>query len=320
MHAPDRRTPDNGSGRDATPQLDHLRVLVAVADGGSFAAAARQLERSPAAISRTIAALEKSLGVRLVERTTRALHFTPTGERLLARARGILANLEEAVAEASSAQAALSGQIGVTAPLMFGRLHLAPLLLAFMERHPRVQVRLVLADRTLSLVEAGLAVAVRIGELPDSGLRAVSVGHLRRVLVAAPAYLRQYGELRTLADLASHRAIGFAQDVPLSRWRFKHPGRGILETVQPSAALVVNDQAVRVDAAIRGYGLATALSYQVREPLAAGQLRRVLEDYEPPPVPVHVVYTGGERAPARVRALVDFVAERLRANPVLREA
>lgn len=302
------------------PELDHLRVLVAVADSGSFAAAARQLERSPAAISRTIASLERSLGVRLVERTTRALHYTPTGERFLANARSVLATFDEAIAEAGSSQAALSGQIGVTAPLMFGRLHLTPPLLAFLERHPRVRIRLVLADRTLSLVEAGLAVAVRIGELPDSGLHAVPVGHLRRVLVAAPAYLRRCGEPRTPEDLASHQALGFAQDVPLARWRFHHPAKGTLETVQPPAALVVNDQAVAVDAAVRGYGLTAALGYQVREALAAGRLRRVLVDYEPPPVPVHVVYTGGERAPARVRAFVDFIAERLRADPALREA
>lgn len=287
-------------------------MLVAVADSGSFVAAAHRLERSPAAVSRTIASLEGRLGVRLVERTTRALHFTPAGERFLAHARHLLAGLDQAIAEAGSAQVELSGYVGVTAPLMLGRLHVAPLVLSFLDRHPRVQARLILADRTLSLVETGIAVAVRIGELPDSGLHAVPVGRVRRLLVASPTYLQRHGEPRTPGDLESHRAIGFAHDVPLARWRFRDAVRGTQESVQPDAALVVNDQAVAVDSAVRGYGVVLALGYQVREHLAAGRLRQLLPDHEPAPVPVHVVYVGGERAPARVRAMVEFLAENLR--------
>jgi DNA-binding transcriptional LysR family regulator len=298
-------------------ELEQLRVLVAVADRGSFAAAARVLERSTAAVSRTIAALEKQVGARLVERNTRSLRFTGAGQRFLDQARRVLDTLEQAVREAGEAHEELAGELGVTAPLMFGRLHVAPVVLAFLDRHPRVRVRTLFTDRTVSLLDSGMQVAVRIGELPGSSLRAVPVGQVRRVVVAAPSYLEKYGEPRVPEDLAQHRAIGFGHDVPLARWRFHDPARGVVEQARPAMPLIVDDQYTAVHAAIQGFGLATALSYQVREALLGGALRRVLVPFEPPPVPVHLVYLGGNHTPARVRAFVAFAAERLRGNPVL---
>lgn len=302
------------------PELDRLRVLVAVADAGSLAAAARTLRRSPPAVTRAISALEASLGVCLVERTTRALQFTEAGEGYLARARQVLAALGEAERFVHAAGSDLQGEIGITAPCMFGRLHVAPLLQQFLSLHPGVRIRAVLSDRTLNLIDVGLQVAVRIGELPASGLRCVRVGHVRRVLVAAPSYLDAHGEPATPSALCTHRAAGFAYEVPLAHWSFRDPETSRMrEYAQPRIGLVVNTQEVAVDWALGGHGLALALSYQVRDHLAAGRLRRVLATYEPPPVPVHLVYAGTGNTSAKVRAFVSFMAGRLRAEPALRE-
>lgn len=301
------------------PELEQLKVLVAVAEAGSFAAAARVLERSTAAVSRTVAALERQVGTRLVDRTTRSLRFTSAGQRFLDHARSVLDTLDRAIREAGEAHQELVGELGITAPLMFGRLHVAPVVLAFLEQHPRVRVRTLFTDRSVNLVDSGMQVAVRIGELPSSTLHAVPVDRVRRLVVASPSYLEKYGEPHSPEDLEHHRAIGFGHDVALARWRFRDPDGGAVEQGRPSMPLVVDDQYTALYAAMQGFGLATALSYQVREALLSGALRRVLVPFEPPPVPVHLVYLGGSQTPARVRALVAFAAERLRGNPVLEE-
>jgi len=299
-------------------RLEAMRVFVAVADAGGFAPAARQLNLSPPAVTRSIAALEQHLGVRLLHRTTRLVRVTEAGARYLDDCRRILAEVEEAEASVGGAHAEPQGVLGVTAPAMFGPMYVAPLLLDFLAQHPRVRVRSVFVDRVVNLIDEGLDVAVRIARLPDSSLTAVRVGAVRRVVVASPAYLAARGTPRTPADLAEHDAIGFtpAGGAP-APWVFRADERAPPQTVQPRVRLEVNGSEVGIQAALAGFGLTRALSYQVAPHVQAGTLRIVLAEYEPRPIPIHLMYPEGRRAAAKVRAFVAFAAERLRQDPRL---
>jgi DNA-binding transcriptional LysR family regulator len=302
-------------------ELEHLRVFIAVADAGGFAAAARHLRMSAPAVTRAIAALERHLGARLLQRTTRLVRLTEAGERFLHDSRRILAELEEAEASARGAHIEPQGELAITAPVMFGRLHLTPVLLPFLEQHPKVRARVLYIDRVVQLMDEGFDVALRIASLPDSSFTAVRVGAVRRIVVGAPAYFEAHGEPRTPDELPQQRAIGFAQSGGgPARWSFCTPGEPLpRETAQPQVALMVNAVDVAIEAALAGHGLARVLSYQVREHIAAGRLRRVLQPFEAAPIPVHLVYPEGRKAAAKVRAFVDFAATRLRAAPALSE-
>ena len=293
--------------------LDTLRCFVAVADAGGFAAAARRLGCSAAAATRGIAALEARLGVLLFQRSTRVVRLTEAGERFLADCRPLLNDLHEAEQAARGAQAEAQGQLSLTAPQMFGIQHVAPIVRDFVQAQPRVQVRTLFVNRLVHLLEEGMDVAVRIAHLPDSGLTALQVGALRRLVVASPAYLAQHGRPRHPADLAAHRAIGFAFDAQApAPWKFRDGTVG-----QPQIAWISNSNEVDIAAAEAGLGLTRCLAYQAAAGLRAGRLRIVLADHEPPPVPVHIVYPAGRRAPAKVRAFVAFARERLAQEPVL---
>lgn len=296
--------------------MDHLqriRTFVAVADCGGFARGARQREVSAAAATRAVAALERHLGTVLLQRTTRSLRLTEAGDAFLADARRILADLDAAEAAITGLRQQPQGQLAITAPTVFGRRHMAPLLMDFLDQHPQVAARAVFADRLVHLVEEGFDVALRIASLPDSGLTAVPVGSLRRVVVASPAYLKRHGVPRTPADLAQHVGIGFAiEGQDRVSWAF---GRG--RVVAPAERLVVNSNDVKVAAAVAGQGLTRALAYQVDDEVRDGRLRVVLQAHEPPPVPIHLVYPAGRAASAKVRSFVAFAADRLRALPVL---
>jgi DNA-binding transcriptional LysR family regulator len=302
--------------------LDQLRVFVAVAEAGGFAPAARQLRVSPPAVTRAIAGLERHLGARLLHRTTRMVRLTEVGERFVQDARRILGELEEAEASARGAHIEPQGELAITAPVMFGRLHIAPTLLAFLAEHPKVQARVMFVDRLVHLMEEGFDVAVRIASLADSSFTAARLGTVRRVVVASPEYLSRHGEPATPADLPQHQGIGFGgTGGSLLRWTFAAPGDPVArETAQPRMPLKLNAVDVAIEAALAGHGLARVLSYQVRDHVAAGRLRRVLQPFEPPPVPVHLVYPEGRKAAAKVRAFVDFAAGRLRGHPALGEA
>lgn len=301
--------------------LDSLRVFIAVADGGGFAKAARRLGLSAPAATRAIGALEQRLAVQLLLRTTRSLRLTDAGERFLADCRRIVGELEEAEAAASGAHTQPRGTLAVTAPAMFGRLHMAPLVLDFLDRHPQVGVRTLFVDRVTQLLEEGLDLALRIAALPDSGLSAVPLGAIRAVTVATPAYLAQHGRPQHPGDLLQHLAIGFAQDgSQRSAWPFYPPGRKTAAArlpVLPPMRLVANTSELSIAAALRSQGIVRALAYQVAEPLQAGQLQIVLADWEPAPVPVHLVTLAGRQGPAKLRAFVDFAVARLRALPAL---
>lgn len=292
-------------------RLDAMRVFVAVAEQQGFSAAARQLRQSPPAITRAVAALERRLGARLLHRTTRIVRLTDAGARFLADSRRILGELEEAEASASGAHREPRGLLSITAPAMFGRLHVAPIVLAFLARYPRIQARTLLLDRVVDLHEEGIDVAVRIAHLPDSGLAAIRVGSIRRVVCASPAYLARHGMPRTPADLARHDLIAFSADQPPAPWSFTGA------RIAPAARLIVNSAEVAVAAAAAGRGLTRVLSYQIAPELRARKLRIVLAEFEQPALPIHLVHREGRNASARVRAFVDFTAQRLRADKAL---
>lgn len=294
--------------------LDSLRTFVAVAEHGGFARAARQRGVSPPAVTRAIAALEKHLGTPLFHRSTRSLRLTEAGEAFVADCRRILGELDDAEAAVSGQRDEPRGVLAVTAPTMFGRRHIGPLLLDFLAAQPALGARAFFVDRVVHLIDEGFDVALRIAPLPDSSLTAVPVGSLRRVVVASPAYLATRGEPRDLADLARHEAIGFNFDGQGSQpWHFG----AAREAATPRQRLVINSVEMKVAAAVAGFGLARALAYQVTDEVRDGRLRIVLPEHEPPPVPVHLVYPAGRMAAAKVRAFVGFAAERLRAVPVL---
>src|SRR5262245_36986045 len=291
-------------------RFDSMRVFVAVADGGSFAAAARALGKSPPAVTRAVAALERRIGARLFHRTTRSVRLTDAGARYLGDAKRILAEIDEAEASAAGAHAAPHGQLGLTAPLMFGRMYVAPVLSDFLARFPAVTARFLLADRLVDLMEEGLEVAVRIAHLEDSSLTALRIGAVRRIICASPAFLGAQGRPRTPGDLAGARMITFATGAVPDPWIFVRDG--VREALHPEAQLVANSNEVTIAAAEGGAGFVRALSYQIAPQLRAGTLEIVLADYEEPPLPIHIVHVAGRGASARVRAFVDFAAERLR--------
>ncbi|HEY1412117.1 MAG TPA: LysR family transcriptional regulator [Rhodopila sp.] len=288
-------------------RLDEMAVLAAVLDTGSLAAAGRRLRRSPPAITRTIAALEQRVGTRLVERTTRRLAPTEAGRALADRARALLDLYAEAMQ--APVEAALRGTLRITGPVVFGRRHVTPCVLAFQAEHPDLRVELDLADRNLDLVEEGLDVAVRIGAMADSGLIARRVGAVRRVVVASPAYLAAHGTPLMPSDLTGHATIvSFARD-GLLEWRFRDAGRERVVRLTPR--LTVNDVEAMLVAARSGFGIVRALSYQVVEELKAGSLVRLLADFEPAAEPVQLVFSGGGMMRPSVRAFVEFAASYL---------
>lgn len=297
--------------------LDSLKVFVAVADANGLAPAARRLGVSAPAVTRAIAALEQRLGAQLLQRSTRSLRLTEIGERFLADCRRILADLDEAEASAGGAHAQPRGELAITASALFGRLHVAPIALDFLALHPQVTIRGAFVDRIVHLMDEGFDVAVRIARLPDSGLTAVRVGSMRPVVVGSPAYLAARGTPRTPADLPQHDAIGFARtDAFITPWSLP----GTHADTQPRIRMTTNAGEVAIDAAVRGQGLARAMLYQVDADVRAGRLQIVLAEFEPEPIPVHLVHVAGRRAPAKLRAFVDFAVERLRAEPVLSSA
>ncbi len=286
-------------------RFDALTAFVAIVDRGGFAPAARQLGLAPSAITRQVAALEDRLGVRLLTRTTRSVTLTDAGARFLERARRILAQLREAEDSAQSERARPTGRLTLTAPAVFGRLHVAPLVADFLAQHAEVSARLLLADRTINLVEEGVDLAIRIGHLPESGLVAKRLGETRRVVVAAPGYLDRHGTPTQPQDLARHATIGFSGLAEALEWRFVGDQR---VAVQPR--LTTNSADAAIWAAEQGNGLTLVLGYQVKAAVAAGRLRVVLAAHEPPPLPIHAVYPASRLLSAAVRAFIDLAVAR----------
>ncbi|MGE0723449.1 MAG: LysR substrate-binding domain-containing protein, partial [Alphaproteobacteria bacterium] len=265
-------------------------------------------------VSRKISQLEDRLGARLLTRTTRRLALTDVGGRYLAASRRVLADLDEAERIAVGARAAPQGRLSITAPVVFGRLHVLPLVGDFLRAHAAVDVRLVLFDRVVDLVEEGLDLALRIGSLPDTGMIATRVGAVRRVTVASPAYLRRHGTPATPADLEAHAIVVGAAAPMIQRWQFAVGGRTVVPAIRPR--LIVSTAEAAIDAAIAGVGITRVLSYQIVAAVAARRLVRILRDFEAAPVPVSLVYQDGRLLPVTVRAFLDFAVPRLRARLV----
>ncbi len=289
-----------------------MQTFVAVAEEEGFAPAARRLAVSPPVVTRSIAALEERLGAVLLERTTRKVRVTDAGARYLVDCKRLLAEIEDAEAAVTGEHSAPRGALGLTASVMFGRLFVAPILVDFLGKYPQVSARLLLHDRVVDLMDEGLDVAVRIAHLEDSSLTSVKVGAVRRVTCVSPKYLAEHGVPRTPRDLADHHTFVFSSERSTPAWSFEQRGKAL--SFRPRARLLANASEVGIDAALAGAGVTRVLSYMVAAHVRAGRLQLVLEDYEAAPLPIHVVYREGRRAPARVRALVDFSVPRLRRN------
>ncbi|HEY1891465.1 MAG TPA: LysR family transcriptional regulator [Steroidobacteraceae bacterium] len=287
-------------------RLDELAVLVAVVDEKSLVAAARRLRRSPPAVTRALSALENRVGARLVERTTRRLSPTGAGRKLADEARALLSAYDQAVAEISPAP--LRGLIRITAPVQFGRRHVAPVVTAFLRKFPQTQVELVLHDRHLDLIEESLDLAIRIGPLSDSSLLVRRIGEVRRLLVASPGYLERHGTPIKPADLTSHDTIFSTSVSPAVEWRFGPRQRTV---VRLSPRLLVNDVDAQLAAARSGQGIVRVLSYQVFDDLGTGRLIRLLHPFEPPPLPVQLVHLSRAHVQPKIREFLDFAAEHL---------
>ncbi|MBV8962960.1 MAG: LysR family transcriptional regulator [Hyphomicrobiales bacterium] len=283
-------------------RLDTLAIFVAVAEEGSFVAAARRLRRSPAAVSRAVAALESRLATRLLNRTTRAVALTDAGARYLDLCRRALAEFEALEISAASEQAEPRGLLTVTAPEMFGRLHVLPIAQAFLAENGAIRISLLLLDRVVSLVDEGVDVGVRIAHLPDSSLRAIHVGDVRRVACASPRYLAARGTPRAPKDLAGHDMITVLGTSAGERWP------------QLGSRLTVNTMQAALDAAVENGGIVRVFSYQAAAYEKAGDLKRILRDHEPDPIPIHVVHPAGRHLPAKARVFIDQAVATLRAK------
>jgi DNA-binding transcriptional LysR family regulator len=296
-------------------RLQAMTAFVAVVDSGGFASAARKLSLSPPVVTRAVAELEQRLGLRLLTRTTRVVRVTDAGARFAEDCRRLLAEIDAAETAAAGAHASPRGTLTLTAPVLFGQLYVTPILVRYLQQFPEVDAQCLFLDRIVNVVEEGVDVAVRIGELPDSSLQATRVGRVRRVLVAAPAYLKTHGVPRRPEDLAGHTLAAASGVNPVSEWRFSDAGKPLLQRLQPRLRTTTNDSAIA--AAVGGLGITRLLSYQVAEHLRRGTLQVVLPDFEGAPLPVHVVHHEGRRATQKVRAFVDLAVEALRADPAL---
>ncbi len=290
-------------------RLDTLAIFVEVAEQASFVKAATRLGRSPAAVSRAIAALEARLGTGLLRRTTRAVTLTDDGQRYLERARALLAGFDDLDAVVVSGQQAPNGLLSLTVPVVFGRLHVLPVVGEFLNAYPDVRMRLLLLDRNVSLVDEGIDVGVRLGALGDSSLKATRVGHVTRGIYASPAYLKCYPAPQTPDDLGAHQCIAItAISASDDRWTF---GRRRVSIV-PRLTLSTIDAGV--EAALMGLGVVRLHSYQADRFVASGALVEVLSAFKPEDVPIHVIQPALLHVPAKTRAFIDRLVPALRAK------
>lgn len=293
-------------------KLDAMRVFVEVAKSGSFVSASRSLNISPPAVTRIIAQLEHIVGVRLFHRTTRRVRLTESGERYRDDVIRILEEVQQAEAAATGVFSEPSGTLSVTAPVQFGQLHVMPIITDYLRDNPAINVKALFFDRVSDLLEDGLDVAIRIGDLKDSNLYAIKVGSVRRVLCASPTYLDRAGVPANPADLTQHEIIQANALEPSSHWSFYSPTDKQSIRVEPR--LHCNQVGAALQAATMGLGITRLMSYQVGEELNDGTLRRLLPDYEPEPLPIHIVHLAGRNANAKVRSFIDYAVEHLKSK------
>nr|WP_243749538.1 LysR family transcriptional regulator [Pseudoteredinibacter isoporae] len=295
--------------------MEYLKIFVEAASRGSFAEASRHLDISPPVVTRAVAALEQSLGVRLFNRTTRQVRLTEAGSRFYEDSKRILDLLEEAESAASGGYSQPKGVLTVTAPVLFGQKHIVPILSDYLTCFPEVDIRAMFYDRVSNMLDEGLDVAIRIGHLKDSSLYAVPVGNVRRIVCGSPDYFELQGMPKSPADLLKHQIIMASGVEASTHWNFESPkGK---ESVKVSPRMYCNQNGAAIEGAKCGVGITRLMSYQVGEELEQGSLLRVLEDYEAEPLPINIVYLEGREANAKIRSFIDFAAECLRKNPFI---
>lgn len=297
-------------------RFESMSLLIAVVDAGSFSAAARQLGVPLPTVSRKISELEAYLHTRVLQRSTRQLSLTEAGQSYVAACRRILEEIGEAERAVSGEYAAPKGDLVITTPIVFGRLHVLPVVTQFLKTYPEINIRVVLSDRLVHLLEEHVDIAIRVGELPDSSLVAARVGSIRRIVCASHAYLKAQGNPATPQDLSNHQCITFDGLTSAKAWSFL---TGKSEIVIPiKSRLIVNTAEAAIAAAVNGLGLTRVLSYQVADIVRNNKVAIVLQDYEPAEWPIHLVHAGQGLLPLKVRAFLDFAKPRLIAQ--LKEA
>ena len=293
-------------------RLESMSILIAVVDSGSLSAAARHLGMPLATISRKVGELETHLKTRLLNRTTRQISLTEAGSAYVAACRRILDDIGEAERAATGEYATPKGGLIVTAPVVFGRLHVVPVVAEFLAHYPEIDISLVLTDRVVHLMDEHVDVAVRIGELPDSSQKAMTVGAVRRVICASPSYLEKHGVPARPRDLSDHQCITFEVLASMRAWVFDAGKSGL--SVPVHSRLTVNTAEAAIGAAILGVGLVRVLSYQVADAIRDNALRIVLDSFESAPLPINLVHTGQSPLPLKLRAFLDFMSPRLKAR------
>lgn len=297
-------------------RLHTMEVFVTVAGEQSFSAAARRLNLSAPVVTRAVAELEQRLGVKLLNRTTRHVRPTEAGLRYHEDACRVLEDVELADQAAAGINSRPRGDLVVTAPVLFGRMHVMPAIVDYLNRYPETRITAMFLDRVVNMVEEGIDVGIRIGELPDSSMRALKVGAVRLVTVASPSYLKKSGEPKLLKDLSQHSTIASGAADNFMGWKFKAPKESQAFRVNPR--LTVSDNGAAIEAAREGFGITRVLSYQVAACLANGELISVLQEFEPAESPVHIIHREGRYASSKIRAFIDLVADRLRSDSRLR--
>jgi DNA-binding transcriptional LysR family regulator len=292
-------------------RLEAMLILVASVEAGSFSAAGRQLGVPLPTISRKVADLEAHLNTQLLVRSARRLALTEAGAAYVSACKRILEQVEEAESQASGEFTIPRGTLVMTAPIVFGRLHVLPVVNDFLAKFAQINVYLTLSDRTLNLVDEHIDLALRVGALPDSTLVATKIGEIRRVVCGSPAYFAAHGTPKTPEELLHHMCVTFTGLALGMTWIF-NPRGGQSRGVRPLCRLKTNTAESAIDAAVAGVGVTNVLSYQVARPVADGKLQVVLQDYEPDPVPVHLVHAGQALAPLKIRRFMEFAAPRLR--------
>lgn len=296
-------------------RLDAMATLLAVVDTGSFSAASRKLRVPVTTVSRRVQELEAHLRTQLLQRTTRKVTLTDAGAPYVLACRKVLEQVSEAERNAAGEYQSPRGELTITAPLVFGRMHLVPVMAEFMAQFVDVRLNCRFNDRNLDLQDEGIDLAIRVGALPDSRWRARRIGAVRRVICASPSYLARQGEPRRLADLDAHDCVGFHGFDPAGSWLFP-TGEGM--TAVPIRSRIMFDAIESaIDAGIAGMGLIRVFSYHVRPAIRAGLLREVMADCVPPALPVHIIHRHDELVPLKVRAFIDFAVPRLQTRLAL---
>ena len=299
-------------------RFQEMQIFMAVAEEEGFAAAARSLRISPPSVTRAIAAMEERIGTQLLSRTTRSLHLTEAGQRYLEDCRRILGELDEAEEAAAGSYSVPCGLLTVTASVLFGELYIAPLMADYLDQFPSVHLNALFVDRVVSMADEGIDVAIRIGHLRESNLQAIKVGEVRQVTCAAPAYFQRYARPRHPEELSTANIVMSSASHLLSDWVYMNDCNPLSLRFNPRLVVTANQAAINI--ACQGWGLTRVLSYQVASRVAAGELEIVLRDFEPPALPIHVVYQKSNRVPAKVRTFVDFLVERLQRDETLKPA